>query len=46
MSARIASWPADCSRPIVELRHSLGQAGQIETETAAILEMEGIINEV
>ena len=27
---------------MVELRHSLGQAGEVESETAALLEMEGI----
>jgi DIS3-like exonuclease 2 len=42
MSARISDWPSSSSHPIVQLRHSLGQAGEIESETAAILEMEGI----
>ena len=41
MSARIVEWPPGADSPIVELRSSLGQAGEVESETAAILEMEG-----
>lgn len=42
MSARITSWPEGSAYPHVMLRKSLGQAGEIESETAAILEMETI----
>lgn len=45
MSARIAAWPADSPLPIAELRCSLGQSGELESETAAILEMEGVRSE-
>lgn len=45
MSARVSEWPADSPEPVVSLRGSLGQAGEIETETAAILEMEGVRHE-
>ncbi|MEW5299114.1 MAG: hypothetical protein WDW36_002160 [Sanguina aurantia] len=44
MCACLVEWLASSSRPTVSLRHSLGQTGQIESETAAILEMEGIRN--
>jgi len=42
MSARVVDWPVNSPSPVVELRASLGQAGEIESETAAILEMEGV----
>ncbi|KAG2425885.1 hypothetical protein HYH02_014948 [Chlamydomonas schloesseri] len=42
MSARIAEWSSSHHQPAVTLRASLGQAGEIESETAALLEMEGI----
>ncbi|KAG2422037.1 hypothetical protein HXX76_016317 [Chlamydomonas incerta] len=42
MSARIAEWSSSHNQPAVTLRASLGQAGEIESETAALLEMEGI----
>lgn len=42
MSARITSWADNCAYPTIMLRKSLGQAGEIESETAAILEMENI----
>eukprot|EP00200_Dunaliella_tertiolecta_P013933 CAMPEP_0202393696 /NCGR_PEP_ID=MMETSP1127-20130417/93044_1 /ASSEMBLY_ACC=CAM_ASM_000462 /TAXON_ID=3047 /ORGANISM="Dunaliella tertiolecta, Strain CCMP1320" /LENGTH=1176 /DNA_ID=CAMNT_0048996285 /DNA_START=55 /DNA_END=3585 /DNA_ORIENTATION=+ len=42
ISARIVSWGVNNDAPLVELRQGLGQAGEIETETAAILEIEGI----
>eukprot|EP00198_Chlamydomonas_reinhardtii_P003968 XP_001693304.1 3'-5' exoribonuclease [Chlamydomonas reinhardtii] len=42
MSARIAEWSSSHTQPAVTLRASLGQAGEIESETAALLEMEGI----
>ena len=40
MSARIADWPVGSACPLVELRASLGQTGEIESETAAIIEMQ------
>ncbi|KAF5827102.1 hypothetical protein DUNSADRAFT_1322 [Dunaliella salina] len=42
ISARVVAWGTTNDAPLVELRQSLGQAGEIETETAAILEIEGI----
>jgi hypothetical protein len=44
MSAVITEWSSSYAHPAVTLRHSLGQAGEIEPETAALLEMEGIRN--
>mmetsp|Transcript_30979 Transcript_30979/g.79024 ORF Transcript_30979/g.79024 Transcript_30979/m.79024 type:complete len:1166 (-) Transcript_30979:319-3816(-) len=42
MSARVTGWDTECGAPLVELRASLGQAGEIESETAAILELQGV----
>eukprot|EP00955_Chlamydomonas_euryale_P053197 355407-Chlamydomonas_euryale.AAC.4 len=42
VSARMSKWPAGSDAPLVELRASLGQAGELEPETAAILQAEGI----
>lgn len=42
VSARVVEWNADSQFPTVEVRSSIGQTGAIESETAALLEMEGV----
>ena len=42
VSAVLAAWPADQPYPLATVRTSLGQAGCIEVETRAMLEMEGV----
>ncbi|GAX84362.1 hypothetical protein CEUSTIGMA_g11784.t1 [Chlamydomonas eustigma] len=42
VSARVVEWFPGHELPTAELRASLGQAGEVESETAAILDMEGI----
>jgi exoribonuclease R len=42
VSAVLAAWPADQPYPLAAVRASLGQAGCIEVETRAMLEMEGV----
>uniref|UniRef100_A0A061SEE0 Dis3-like exonuclease 2 n=1 Tax=Tetraselmis sp. GSL018 TaxID=582737 RepID=A0A061SEE0_9CHLO len=43
VSARIAKWSAGSLQPLAQIRESIGQAGEIESETAAILAAEGIV---
>lgn len=42
VSARLVAWEAGQITPLAQVRESIGQAGEIETETAAILAAEGI----
>ncbi|KAG2498028.1 hypothetical protein HYH03_003789 [Edaphochlamys debaryana] len=42
MSARVVEWSSSHCFPAVALRGSLGQAGEIESETAALLEAEDV----
>lgn len=42
VSARISDWPREYPYPTVSLRKSIGQTGQIESGTAAILAQENI----
>ena len=42
VSGVLAAWPADHPYPLATIRASLGQAGCIEVETKAMLEMEGV----
>lgn len=45
VSARISGWECDSPHPTAMVRQSLGQAGEIESGTAVILEAEGIRSE-
>ena len=42
VSGVLAAWPGDQPFPLATVRASLGQAGCIEVETRAMLEMEGV----
>eukprot|EP00192_Tetraselmis_astigmatica_P002303 CAMPEP_0117691284 /NCGR_PEP_ID=MMETSP0804-20121206/25625_1 /TAXON_ID=1074897 /ORGANISM="Tetraselmis astigmatica, Strain CCMP880" /LENGTH=998 /DNA_ID=CAMNT_0005504481 /DNA_START=114 /DNA_END=3110 /DNA_ORIENTATION=- len=43
VSARVVEWTASNLYPLAQVRESIGQAGEIETETAAVLAAEGIV---
>jgi DIS3-like exonuclease 2 len=42
VSARVAAWEAQFPFPLAQVRSSLGQAGDLATETAALLSMEQV----